>query len=98
MLLAYFLSMHVCLYIKMCLYVKQSVFHVWRNSIIYALYCAIYSTSETQDIQQRDTTLTKSHFATLHRASASRGKTLWSGAAESNMMLLHVHIFIYIYN
>lgn len=50
-----------CLYIKMCTHVKQSVFHVWRNSIIYALYCAIYSTSETQDTQQRNTTLTDSH-------------------------------------
>lgn len=55
------LSFLACPYIKMCMHVKQSVFHVWRNSIIYALYCAMYSTSETQEIQQINTTLTDSH-------------------------------------
>lgn len=35
-------SLHICLYIKLCVYVKRPMFHNWGNTVISALYCAAY--------------------------------------------------------
>lgn len=91
--------LHVCLYIKLCMYVKQSVFHIWRNSInICLILCYIFNKWEiqTQDIQQRNTTLTKLYRTTQTISPLWQGSVVW-GHWKQYDVTEHYSMYIYLY-
>lgn len=91
--------LHVCLYIKLCMYVKQSVFHIWRNSInICLILCYIFNKWEiqTQDMQQRNTTLTKLYRTTQSISPLWQGSVVW-GHWKQYDVTEHYSMYIYLY-
>lgn len=101
-------SLHICMYIKLCVCVKCPMFLVWRNTVISALYCAAYLRRERAYKHLTDTTTSHNNKHVHRRAMRSLcplslGLTWPSHRKQYNVtkhysMYIYLYIYIYIYN
>lgn len=101
-------SLHICMYIKLCVCVKCPMFLVRRNTVISALYCAAYLRRERAYKHLTDTTTSHNNKHVHRRAMRSLcplslGLTWPSHRKQYNVtkhysMYIYLYIYIYIYN